>query len=173
MTTLTPLASTLVKQLDLAPHPEGGHFRRTWTAPTHVETPRGQRATASAILFVLDRDEEAAWHLVHSDELWIWSGPGALEIHLGGNGEAPSSEPQIVILTSPDAGNAELSPSEPSNPVQFLVPAGSWQRTLLEAKRRLPPALSRPNSLSKTGSLRKPIPEAFLSVDNAHSNAVA
>ena len=46
MTTLSPLASTLVKQLDLAPHPEGGHFRRTWTAPTHVETPRGQRATA-------------------------------------------------------------------------------------------------------------------------------
>ena len=60
MTTLTPLASTLVTQLGLAPHPEGGHFRRTWTAPTHVETPRGQRATASAILFVLDRDEEAA-----------------------------------------------------------------------------------------------------------------
>ena len=29
MTTLTPLASTLVKQLDHAPHPEGGHFRRT------------------------------------------------------------------------------------------------------------------------------------------------
>ena len=29
MTTLSPLASTLVKQLDLAPHPEGGHFRRT------------------------------------------------------------------------------------------------------------------------------------------------
>lgn len=137
MTTLTPLASTLVKQLDLAPHPEGGHFRRTWTAPTHVETSRGQRATASAILFVLDRDEEAAWHLVHSDELWIWSGPGALEIHLGGNGEAPSSEPQIVILASPDAGNAELSPSEPSNPVQFLVPAGSWQRTFARGQAAL------------------------------------
>ena len=49
MTTLTQLASSLVTQLGLAPHPEGGHFRRTWTAPTHVETPRGQRATASAM----------------------------------------------------------------------------------------------------------------------------
>ena len=86
---------------------------------------------------MLDRDEEAAWHLVHSDELWIWSGPGALEIHLGGNGEAPSSEPQIVILGSPDAGNAELSPSEPSNPVQFLVPAGSWQRTFARGQAAL------------------------------------
>ncbi|WP_448759434.1 cupin domain-containing protein [Actinomyces sp.] len=127
MTTLSPLASTLVKHLNLAPHPEGGHFRRTWTAPTHVETPRGQRATASAILFVLDRDEEAAWHLVHSDELWIWSGPGALEIHLGGDGEAPSSEPQIVTLGSPAA----------SNPVQFLVPAGSWQRTFARGQAAL------------------------------------
>ena len=137
MTTLSPLASTLVKQLDLAPHPEGGHFRRTWTAPTHVETPRGQRATASAILFVLDRDEEAAWHLVHSDELWIWSGPGALEIHLGGDGEAPSSEPQIVTLGSPATEEEELFPSEPSNPVQFLVPAGSWQRTFARGQAAL------------------------------------
>ena len=137
MTTLSPLASTLVKQLDLAPHPEGGHFRRTWTAPTHVETPRGQRATASAILFVLDRDEEAAWHLVHSDELWIWSGPGALEIHLGGDDDAPSSEPEIVILGSPAAEEEELSPSEPSNPVQFLVPAGSLQRTFARGQAAL------------------------------------
>ena len=124
MTTLTPLASTLVTQLGLAPHPEGGHFRRTWTAPTHVETPRGQRATASAIL-------------LHSDELWIWSGPGALEIHLGGDGEAPSSEPQIVILGSPTAEEEELSPTELSNPVQFLVPAGSWQRTFARGQAAL------------------------------------
>ena len=111
MTTLSPLASTLVKQLDLAPHPEGGHFRRTWTAPTHVETPRGQRATASAILFVLDRDEEAAWHLVHSDELWIWSGPGALEIHRGGADDASSSQPETVLLGSPAAEEEDLSPA--------------------------------------------------------------
>ena len=105
MTTLSPLASTLVKQLDLAPHPEGGHFRRTWTAPT--------------------------------DELWIWSGPGALEIHLGGDDDAPSSEPEIVILGSPAAEEEELSPSEPSNPVQFLVPAGSWQRTFARGQAAL------------------------------------
>ena len=86
---------------------------------------------------MLDRDEEAAWHLVHSDELWIWSGPGALEIHLGGDDDAPSSEPEIVILGSPAAGNAELSPSEPSNPVQCLVPAGSWQRTFARGQAAL------------------------------------
>ena len=82
--------STLIDAMGLAPHPEGGHYRRTWTAPAQVDTPRGSRHSASAIIFLLQCDEEARWHLVHSDELWIWSGPGALEVHLGGSGDAPA-----------------------------------------------------------------------------------
>jgi len=92
--------SPLIDAMGLAPHPEGGHYRRTWTAPARVDTPRGSRHSASAIIFLLDRDEEARWHLVHSDELWIWSGPGALEVHLGGSGDAPEADPRIVTLGS-------------------------------------------------------------------------
>lgn len=117
--------SPLIDAMSLAPHPEGGHYRRTWTAPARVDTPRGSRHSASAIIFLLDRDEEARWHLVHSDELWIWSGPGALEVHLGGNGNAPDADPRIVTLGSPSGTVA----SDPANPVQILVPAGTWQRT--------------------------------------------
>ena len=117
--------TSLIEALGLAPHPEGGHYRRTWTAPAQVDTPRGRRHSASAILFLLECDEEARWHLVHSDELWIWSGPGTLEVHLGGSGEAPSAEAQIVTLGPAGSG----APSDSSNPVQILVPAGSWQRT--------------------------------------------
>ena len=90
-----------------------------------MDTPRGSRHSASAIIFLLDRDEEARWHLVHSDELWIWSGPGALEVHLGGSGEAPDADPRIVTLGSPSGTEA----SDPTSPVQILVPAGTWQRT--------------------------------------------
>ena len=90
-----------------------------------MDTPRGSRHSASAIIFLLESDEEARWHLVHSDELWIWSGPGALEVHLGGSGDAPSADPTIVTLDSPASGQA----SDASNPVQILVPAGTWQRT--------------------------------------------
>ena len=115
----------LVDALDLAEHPEGGWFRRTWTAPARIDTPRGERASASANLFLLDEDMEARWHLVLSDELWLWHGPGALEIFLGGSGEAPSADPERVILASAGSGAA---PS--SNPVQLLVPAGTWQRTI-------------------------------------------
>ena len=85
----------------------------------------GAATSASAIIFLLDRDEEARWHLVHSDELWIWSGPGALEVHLGGSGNAPEVDPRIVTLGSPAGTQA----SDASNPVQILVPAGTWQRT--------------------------------------------
>lgn len=112
-------ALELAARHNLAPHPEGGWFRRTWTAPTRVHTPNGERATASGIIFLLDRDQEAAWHKVISDELWLWHGPGALEIHLGGQGETPSDDPTPTLLGNPTDGGL----------VQFLVPAGSWQQT--------------------------------------------
>lgn len=112
-------AQALVSSLNLAPHPEGGWFRRTWTAPTQVLTANGQRATASAIIFLLDQDQEAAWHKVVSDELWLWHGPGSLEIHLGGEGDQPDEGRAPTVVGNPGD----------SLPVQFLVPAGSWQRT--------------------------------------------
>lgn len=108
---------SLAAELNLEPHPEGGWFRLTWTAPATVKTPRGQRASASAILFLLDRDEEAVWHQVVSDELWLWHGPGDLEIHIGGTGDAPQPDPHPTLV------------SAAAGPVQFLVPAGTWQRT--------------------------------------------
>ncbi|WP_175957217.1 cupin domain-containing protein [Schaalia sp. Marseille-Q2122] len=161
-------AAALVASLELAPHPEGGWFRRTWTAPARVMTANGERATASGILFVLDDGQEAAWHKVISDELWLWHGPGALEIHLGGCGDAPVEDPAPTVLQGnwarpagvPGVVGAAGEPrvvgaaSEPGTLgpgtaraagalrtagaptsfdapplVQFLVPAGTWQRT--------------------------------------------
>lgn len=112
-------ATNLAAHHALTPHPEGGWYRRTWTAPTQISTDRGERATASAIIFLLDQEQEAAWHKVVSDELWLWHGPGSLEIHLGGEGDVPLEDPNPVVL-----GN-----SCGHGPFQFLVPAGQWQRT--------------------------------------------
>lgn len=137
-TAASPRALALVEALGLEPHPEGGWFRRTWTAPARVNTANGERATASAILFLLDEDMEAAWHVVRSDELWLWHGPGRLEIDLGGTGDAPA-DPRRVVLASPDspsgideggAGALRTGATDASNPVQLLVPAGVWQRTV-------------------------------------------
>ena len=107
--------SPLIDAMGLAPHPEGGHYRRTWTAPARVDTPRGSRHSASAIIFLLDHDEEARWHLVHSDELWIWSGPGALEVHLGGSAPSPAATTRWPPASSPPSSPSTTgsSPREP------------------------------------------------------------
>ncbi|MCW2582532.1 MAG: hypothetical protein JWQ53_1322 [Klenkia sp.] len=88
-------------RLDLAPHPEGGWFRRTWTAPAGEDG----RPRATAILFLLAAGESSAWHTVDGDELWSWHGPGRLRLQVG-------------------ADVVELGPGH----VQALVPAGVRQR---------------------------------------------
>ena len=130
-------ALTLAHERGLEPHPEGGWYRRTWTAPTRVDMPRGDRATASAIIFLLDRDQEAAWHKVISDELWLWHGPGTLEIHLGGTGQAPDGRAAVTVLGAHrDCGEPTGSTGDSADgstgvgaQFQLLVPAGTWQRT--------------------------------------------
>ena len=104
---------TTAERLDLAPHPEGGWFRRTWTSPLPVETPNGPRPTATCIHYLLRPSEKSEWHVVTSDELWLWHGPGRLELSLGGD-DAEPGEATAVVLGPDDAA-------------QVLVPAGVWQ----------------------------------------------
>jgi len=105
--------------LDLVPHPEGGWYRQTWASPVRF-TPSGyggQRAAATAILFLLRPDEESAWHRVRSDELWFWHSGGPLELRYGGAGDAPG-EPRTAVLGG-DVSHGEQP--------QALVPGGTWQ----------------------------------------------
>ena len=46
-------AATLIRALDLAPHPEGGWYRETWRA----QAAAGQRAAGTAILFLLEQGQ--------------------------------------------------------------------------------------------------------------------
>ena len=101
--------------LVLEPHPEGGWYRRTWASPASLETANGTGPAATMILFLLPPGEASAWHVVASDELWLWHGPDPVELELGGAGARPAPEERIV-----------LGPERP----QGLVPAGVWQRTL-------------------------------------------
>jgi hypothetical protein len=107
-------------QLDLEPHPEGGWYRRTWTASSSLETAGGPRPAATLIHFLLPPGEASAWHVVSSDEIWLWHGPDALALQLGGAGASPVAG-ELVRLGHP-ATEGHLA--------QALVPAGVWQRTL-------------------------------------------
>lgn len=105
--------------LDLLPHPEGGWFRETWRSPVRFRPDgyAGERAAATAIYFLLPPGEESLWHVVASDELWLWHRGGPLTLLIGGAGDSPAT-PRTVTL-----GPAIEDGHHP----QALVPGGHWQ----------------------------------------------
>jgi predicted cupin superfamily sugar epimerase len=109
----------LAEQLDLAPHPEGGWFRETWRSAVSFspEGYDGTRSAATAIYFLLHPGERSAWHVVRSDELWLWHSGGPLELRLGGSGDEPFIEE--VVLLGGDVGAGQQP--------QARVPGGVWQ----------------------------------------------
>jgi predicted cupin superfamily sugar epimerase len=125
MTLLPPLA----RQLDLKPHPEGGWFRETWRSPVTFAPDgyAGTRSAATAIYFVLHPGERSRWHVVRSDELWLWHSGGQLTLSLGGAGSSPGSPgpdasapaERADVLLGPDV----FADQQP----QALVPGGTWQ----------------------------------------------
>lgn len=106
---------TLIRDLALAPHPEGGHYRETFRANETVQTPRGVRAASTAIFFALRQGEFSAWHRVQADEVWHHYAGASAEVHVLYNGEY-----QVLRL------GQDLSTGQRP---QGVVPAGAWQAT--------------------------------------------
>lgn len=104
-------AEALIASLGLAPHPEGGWYRETWRA----DAPEGARASATAILFLLEAGQRSHWHMVDAAELWFWHSGASLAL-LRADGDAGAVE---TIVLGPDVA-AGHSP-------QGLIPTGWWQ----------------------------------------------
>lgn len=110
----------LAELLDLEAHPEGGWYRETWRSPVQV-TPSGydgERASATAIYFVLGPGEESRWHRVRSAELWLWHAGVPLTLTLGGAGVRPGADVTEILLGSDVAAGQRP---------QAVVPADTWQ----------------------------------------------
>ncbi len=106
-----PTAARIIQQLDLAPHPEGGHYRQTWAAPAAGDG----RAQATAILFLLRAGEASHWHRVDADELWFYHAGAPLEL-----AQAPTTAgPAQAAVLGPDVLAGQSA--------QLIVPAGHWQ----------------------------------------------
>lgn len=104
-------AADLVAGLDLAPHPEGGHFREIW----RDRPADGGRGAGTAIHFLLDAGERSHWHRVDAAECWFWQGGGPLLLSLSRDGSRLDSE----ILLGPGLGDGAV--------LMGLVPTGWWQ----------------------------------------------
>jgi hypothetical protein len=100
----------LIAALDLAPHPEGGWYRRTWVASAE----EGGRAAGSAIYYLLLEGDVSAPHRLDAAELWHFYAGDPLEF----SREWPNGRADVQIL-GPDVGDGH-SP-------QIVVDAGVWQ----------------------------------------------
>jgi predicted cupin superfamily sugar epimerase len=117
---------TIVRILNLAPHPERGFFVETYRAGLTVEAPQGPRAASTAIYFLLGEEQRASYlHRLGSDELFHLYDGGPLDVlllssELDGGGEvrrlgrdlAAGERPQLVIPAGTWFGT-ELPPGVP------------------------------------------------------------
>jgi predicted cupin superfamily sugar epimerase len=103
-------AQAVIRLLDLAPHPEGGHFRETFRDPRIIEG----RSASTAIYYLLAAGETSEWHRVDAAETW--------HFYAG----AP-----LVLTVSPDGHDAQArhlgSELGSGQRPQITVPAGHWQ----------------------------------------------
>ena len=135
---MRPTAADLAATLGLEPHPEGGFFRETYRAAESVQTPRGERAASTAILFLVTAAAISHLHRLSSDELWVFQGGLPLELVVLAEGGA------LETLVLGDAAAAAPDAPEPDAPEpdapapQALVPAGSWQGARLAGGPHLP-----------------------------------
>lgn len=101
-------AQDIIKRLNLAPHPEGGHYRQTWVG--HGPG----RASGTCIYFLLAEGERSHWHKVDATEIWLYHSGAPLILSLS----ATSDGPAVDHLLTPD-----LEQGAP----QILVPKMHWQ----------------------------------------------
>ena len=102
----------LIEALHLQPHPEGGYYAETWRA----DAAPGQRASGSAIYYLLRAGERSAWHRVDAAELWHYYAGDPLELSMAaGHG----AEPAHRFVLGPDVAAGQAP--------QLVVPAGDWQ----------------------------------------------
>jgi uncharacterized protein len=104
-----PSAADIIRQLDLKPHPEGGHYRETFRDPRQVDG----RAASTAILFLLARSERSHWHRVDAVEVWHYYAGAPLKLSVV-NGAT-----EEIIRLGGDISAGEIP--------QVTVPARAWQ----------------------------------------------
>lgn len=65
--------NSLVDDLKLLPHPEGGFYREMYRSPTIVSANgAGQKSAYTSIYYLLASEDFSSWHRIKSDETWYF-----------------------------------------------------------------------------------------------------
>lgn len=103
-------ADEIIRLLELAPHPEGGHYRESFRDDPG---PDG-RSRSTAIYFLLRSREVSRWHRIDAVEVWHWYAGAPLELRIGQDRATSTSH--------------RLGPPLPAGQrPQIVVPAYAWQ----------------------------------------------
>lgn len=111
--------NSIIEQLGLSPHPEGGYFKETYrsegTIPKSVlpSQYQGDRNYATSIYFLLTSGNFSAFHKILQDEQWHFY----------------AGSPILVHMISPDGLYSKVkvgSDLDKDEVPQFTVPGGFW-----------------------------------------------
>jgi uncharacterized protein len=117
-------AETLIRQLGLLPHPEGGFYRETYRSPETIAAAAlparygESRSLSTAIYYLLTPDSFSSLHRLQSDELFhfhLGDPVTMLQLHEDGRGETITLGQDVL------AGQQ----------LQVVVPRGVWQGMFL------------------------------------------
>jgi len=124
----TAAAQALVARLGLEGHPEGGFYKRWYTALSPVSAdlpasypPGATRPLATAIHYLLDAGRRSVLHRIKADELWLWQGGGAMVVvELLPRGLLPGTEAAQPAVT------VRRTVLGPGHTLTHVVPGGAY-----------------------------------------------
>jgi predicted cupin superfamily sugar epimerase len=111
-----PRVRTLIGDLGLVAHPEGGYYAEIYRSSALVRPAddRGTRPSLTTIYFLLPEGALSRWHRVASDEVWHFYEGAPLELL--------ELTPDLASLRTHRLGPL----TGPQAPVR-VIPAGHWQ----------------------------------------------
>ena len=114
---MSDVATRVINQFGLEPHPEGGWYREIFRSAHRVRTGEEQRAALTVIHYMLSRGSFSRWHRVDADEAWFFSDGSPIE----------------HIIASPDFSSVVRRRLIDSTPVS-IAPARWWQAAYTEGE---------------------------------------
>jgi predicted cupin superfamily sugar epimerase len=113
---MDPRAATLIRLLDLTPHPEGGYYREVFRSPRRVRASdaASDHAAITTIYFLLVAGQHSRWHRVVSDEIWHYYEGDPLELIW-------------LDVARTVAQHRRLGPATDERQPVEVVPGGCWQ----------------------------------------------
>ena len=112
-------AKSLIRDLDLQAHPEGGYFREVYRSREIISKTAldvgysGDRNICTSIYFLLTSDTFSAFHRIRQDEIWHYYSGSAVRVYM--------------IDEQGKYGYLDIGPDlSAGQTFQAVIPAGSW-----------------------------------------------